>query len=143
MVYHIDSNIFLRVFVKEDSDAYNDCYKLLTLIKENKLDAVTSGIVIAEVCWTLLRFYHLPKRDVVRLLQSIFHLNGLTITDTYDYSKTIALFTTYPIKYVDAQIASIPPIYAKKWTIISYDRDFDKLDVLREEPSSILKAYNK
>jgi predicted nucleic acid-binding protein len=56
-----------------------------------------------------------------------------------DVSLAIEFYKNYNIKFIDALIASNPKIFKKEITIISYDKDFDKINVLRKEPKEILK----
>ena len=43
------------------------------------------------------------------------------------------------IKLTDAFIASHPKIQSKEMIVVSYDKDFDKLSVIRKEPGEIVK----
>lgn len=138
MTICIDSNVFLRLFVVDHPVFHKECLSFFKHIKTHSIKAVAPGIVFAEVCWTLSHFYGLSKHDVVQLLRSIIHFHGLTIVDEYDYEKAISLYERHSVKYIDAQIASIPYVQSKEWIIVSYDRDFDKLSVLRKEPADIL-----
>lgn len=48
------------------------------------------------------------------------------------------MFEQKPVKFIDALLASIKEIKEKKWKVVSYDRDFDKLGVVRIEPKEII-----
>ena len=138
MIYFIDTNIFLRVLVQDDIKLAKDCIQLLKNVKEGKLKAVTNSLVLAEIVWTLQSFYKLSKRQTVRALKGILNLKGLTIRDQYNPQDAIFIYEKRKVKYIDAAIASIEQIMAKKWIIISYDADFDKLSVIRKEPKEVI-----
>ncbi|OGK35629.1 hypothetical protein A3A93_05215 [Candidatus Roizmanbacteria bacterium RIFCSPLOWO2_01_FULL_38_12] len=137
--YFIDTNIFLRVLIKEDEKSFQECILLLKTIKENKLKAVTSSVVLAEIVWTLLSFYTFPKNRTAEAVESIINLRGLQVLDNYNHRLAIKTFAQSKIKYIDALISSIKEILEKKWIIISYDRDFDKLNVIRKEPHDVYR----
>ncbi|MBI2641004.1 PIN domain-containing protein [Candidatus Roizmanbacteria bacterium] len=137
MRYFVDSNIFLRVLAKDNKEQFNSCIVFLKTLKENKIDAYTSTIVLAEIVFTLKSFYHFEKAEVISAFKSIINLRGLKITDIYNYLKAEDLYSNYPIRFIDALIASDDQILDKKVTIVSYDKDFDKLPVLRKEPTDI------
>lgn len=139
MKYFIDTNIFLRLLIKEDEKTYSQCYKLLSAIKTNQIKAVTSSITLAEIVWTLLSYYKFPKRKVVQAVKSILNLKELKIIDAYNQFVSLELFDKYTVKYIDTLIASVKEIADKKWIIVSYDRDFDKLAIERKEPHEILE----
>ena len=139
MKYFIDTNIFLRLLIKEDEKTYSQCYKLLSAIKTNQIKAVTSSITLAEIVWTLLSYYKFPKRKVVQAVKSILNLKELKIIDAYNPLVSLELFDKYTVKYIDTLIASVKEIADKKWIVVSYDRDFDKLAIERKEPHEILE----
>lgn len=139
MLYFIDSNIFLRILTKDNKAQFNACTKILKSIKENKIDAYCSTIILAEVIWTLQSFYHFKKDESVRALKSIINLRGLKIINKYDHLKAADLYSKYSVKFIDALIASDTQIIEKKTQIVSYDKDFDKLPVTRKEPDEVLK----
>lgn len=134
MIYFIDTNIFLRTLIKENKDSFNHCYSFLKAVKTNKIKAVTASIVLAEIVWTLSSFYKLPKKQVVEAIRSIVNLRGLKVVNKYNHLLAIDLYERRAVKYIDAVIASIDKIQAKKWTVVSYDTDFDRLGVIRKEP---------
>ncbi len=133
MIYFIDSNIFLRVLIQEDIQSFKICSNLLRQIESKKISVVTSDIVLAEIVWVLSSYYKRPRDEIVESIEMINNM-GMKTVNAFDRSIAIRLYGKYSVKYIDALIASIGPIYRKKWTIISYDKDFDKLGVRRKEP---------
>lgn len=142
MDYFIDTNIFLRVLYKEYPQIFQDCRNLLKAVKENKIDAFTGTIVLTEVTFTLKSYYKFEKDKILQGLRGIKNLGNLTIIDTYNHLLALQLFEKYSIKFTDALIASIEEVSAKKMIVVSYDRDFDKLPVIRQEPKDILAKLN-
>lgn len=139
MKYFIDTNIFLRYFTDEkNSKAFHDCSLLIKRIKLGKFSAVTSHLVVAEIAWTLPTSYGSRKSQVLKVLKAVETLNGLKIVNTFDTRIANRFFEDYSIKYIDALIASNPQIQDKKMIVVSYDKDFDKLGVIRKEPSQIV-----
>ncbi len=135
--YFIDSNIFLRVLIKEDSKSFQECLRILKLVRENQISAATSTLVLAEIGWTLKSFYKTPKNKITEMIESIVNLRGLKIVDQFDPNLALEFFRRFNIKLIDAFIASLKPIAEKKWVIVSYDKDFQKLPILATLPSSI------
>lgn len=137
MEYFIDSNIFLRVLIK-DNHQFSECYNFLKAIKQNKIAGFTNSLVLAEIAWTLLSFYQVPKAKVIESIKGILQLNGLKIKDKVIHLTAIELYENHTIKVIDALIASQKDILAKKICIVSYDTDFDKLNLLRKEPHEFI-----
>lgn len=139
MNYFIDTNIFLRYFTDEEySKVFNDCSKLIKSIKLGKIHAATSHLILAEIAWTLPTSYGSSKNQVSKVLKAVETLNGLKIINNFNTSVANRLYTDYSIKYIDALIASNPQIQTKSMAVVSYDKDFDKLGVIRKEPSQII-----
>lgn len=138
-MYFIDTNIFLRFIADRQSPFHGDCKKLIFNIHNNKIKAVTSSLVFAEFAWALKSFYKFSKGDIVDSLLTLQNLAGLKIVDDVDIKKGTAFYKIFNVKYIDALIASAKNIYEKKWIVISYDKDFDKLGVNRKEPVDIIK----
>lgn len=143
MLYFIDSNIFLRALHKENEQSYLACVTLLKEIKENRLKAYTGTVVLAEIVWTLSSFYKIEKQKIIESLRGITTLNGLKIIDNYNHMDTLELYEKHSVKYIDALIASDKDIQMKTAIVVSYDRDFDKLSVIRKEPQSILQTLKQ
>ena len=138
MQYFIDTNIFLRVLVKEDETVFNDCYRFLEKIKANEIEAVTTSLILAEIVWTLSSYYEFSQKKVAQSVRGVINLKGLRIIDKYNHFSALRLFEDKQVKYIDTLIASIEDIQMGRWTVVSYDKDFDKLGIKRVEPSKII-----
>ena len=136
--YFIDSNIYLRVIVKDDKRKAEDCEQLIHKVIKKELKAATSILVVAEVAWTLLSFYKLSKGQVAELLRGIAAIKNLKIKNNENLQIALDIFTAYNVKFIDCLLASQPDIRSGKTAIVSYDRDFDKLGVTRLEPADLI-----
>ena len=132
--YFLDTNIFLRIIIKEDENSFLECTNLIKLIESGKVIAKTSSIVLSEVVWTMRSYYKLSKEDVLEAVQSILTLRNLKMIDSYEIEIALELYRNNNVKFIDTLIASIPDIKNNKLLIISYDKDFDKLPVKRINP---------
>lgn len=137
LVYFIDSNIFLRVLVKEEETSFRDCLKLLEKVQNKKIIALTSDLVLAEINWVLESYYKFSKEKVVAALEGIVNLKGLKIKNSTNISQALELYKENKVKFIDALIAS-DKIFVSSGIIISYDKDFDRLKIKRKEPRQIV-----
>ncbi len=137
--YFLDTNIFLRPIVKDSQRAARECGELFQEIKIGKINAFISNLVLIEIHWVLKRFYQLEKEDLLKILKSIHKLKNLRIENKENLGKALELYEEHNVKLVDAVIASHPKILNKEAIVISYDKDFDKLGILRKEPKDLLK----
>lgn len=136
--YFLDTNVFLRPIVRDVPSQAADCLKLLEKISKGDLLAVTASLVLAELTWTLLKFYDYSKKEVAEILNGLTTAKYLTIKDHYQPAQAAKLYIDHNVKFVDCLIASQPPISSGQITVISYDKDFDKLGIKRVEPAEIV-----
>jgi predicted nucleic acid-binding protein len=136
--YFVDTNIFLRVLLKDELRSFNECVRFLDKIKQGEISGFTSTLVLAEINWVLLNIYKFHKIDVIDGLFSILNLKNLKIKDEFRLRLAIEIYANFQIKFIDALIASNPKIYKKEVIVVSYDKDFDKIGVKRKEPSQII-----
>lgn len=135
--YFIDTNIFLRVIAKNGKQSTKDCELLFKNIKEGTIKAITSSLVLAEINWTLKRLYKLSRKDIVKALKSVIEMKHLKIENKENAFRTLELYEKHNVKFVDAIIASRHDILNRTMPVVSYDKDFDKLKVLRKEPKDL------
>lgn len=130
----IDTNIFLRYLTKDDPSKYERCRELFKKTVEGKVKLATSGIVIAELIWTLLSYYKVPKTDVIEKISIIIATENLYIPDKNIIADALVLYSRKNIDYIDAYNAVFMK-YNNCAEIYTYDKDFDFIGgIKREEP---------
>lgn len=137
--YIIDTNIFLRIIVKDNEQSFTECLELIKLIKTNKIKAAVPSIVLAEIVWTLSSYYKFTRDVVAENVLAIYNINGLRVAEGGSVNDAIVLYKNSKAKFVDCMIACLPEIKEKKWGVISYDKDFDLLGVRRKLPGEVLQ----
>lgn len=137
--YFIDTNIFLRALVREEQKTFTECVSVLNVIRQKRLLACTSNLVLAEVVWTFERYYLFSKEEAIRALLSILHTKNLAIWDAFDPLSASQFYRDKGVKFVDALIASHALFQRANTFVVSYDHDFDKLGIPRKEPGEIIK----
>lgn len=130
----IDTNIFLRYLTGDDPVKYEKCREIFKRALEGKADLATSGIVIAELVWTLLSYYKVPKADVIEKVSIIVSTENLHIPDKDIIADALVLYSRKNIDYINAYNAVFMRYHGFK-EIYSYDEDFDLIEgIKREEP---------
>lgn len=123
----IDTNIILRYLLGEKESEKIE--KMFT----GKNNLVIPDIVVAEVVWTLQRYYKWEKSKIVELFISIFSNGNVEFNQTQIFS-TFETYLKYNVKYADAYIYQLMNQKKLKY-IYSYDREFDRLEeIQRIEP---------
>jgi len=130
----IDTNIFLRYLTKDDPSKYDKCREIFKKGVEGKVELATSGIVIAELIWTLLSYYKVQKADVIDKISILVSTDNLYIPDKDIITDALVLYSRKNIDYIDAYNAVFMRRYGFE-EIYSYDEDFDGIEnIKRNEP---------
>lgn len=136
--YFIDTNIFLRVIVKDDKKKAAECERAVELIRSGTIRATTAHLVLAELVWTCLSFYQIGKVDVIKLAHGLAGIPHMSIYDDFDVLYALSRYERHNVKFIDALIASHAKIARDGVAVLSYDADFDKMGITRVEPAQIL-----
>lgn len=143
MKYYLDTNVFLRFLIADDTMAHESCQELFRLIEARRIKAVTSPLVFAEIVWVLGSFYKFPRLKISDAL-AILARSPISFDNRCDLLSAIEAYASHPVKFIDALIASHPLLRQGKSVLISYDKDFDRLNIKRMEPQEVIgKAARK
>ncbi|NPV81637.1 MAG: PIN domain-containing protein [Firmicutes bacterium] len=130
----IDANIILRFLTNDDPQKAEACAVLLEKVERNEHQVWLPDLVLADVIWTLERFYRQSKEKIADLLTPIVSLRGLHCSSKEAIFLALRLYVRHNIDWTDAFVAA-QVILQKVGTIYSYDRDFDRIPELeRLEP---------
>jgi predicted nucleic acid-binding protein len=129
-----DTNIFLRYLTRDDPVKYERCRDIFKKAIEGKILLATSGMVIAELIWTLLSYYKVPKSEIVEKISIIINMENLYIPDEKIITDALVLYSRKNIDYIDAYNTILMRNHRIN-EIYSYDEDFDVVEgIKRKEP---------
>jgi predicted nucleic acid-binding protein len=130
----IDTNVFLRFLTKDDNSRYERCKEVFRKAVEGEIVLATSAIVIAELIWTLIFYYKVPKADVIEKVSIIVGTEGLHLPEKDMIMDALILYGRKNTDYIDAYNA-VSMRRQGLSEIYSYDEDFDAIEgVQRKEP---------
>jgi predicted nucleic acid-binding protein len=130
----VDTNIFLRYLTKDDPSRYEKCKEMFKKAMKGEITIRTSGMVIAELVWTLLSYYKVPKAEVVEKVTVIVGTKNLSIPDKHIVADALVLYARKNIDFIDAYNAIFMRYHGLR-EIYSYDEDFELMeDIQRREP---------
>lgn len=134
----LDSNIWLRLFLRDQEEQYQSCYKLLTEINEGYLQPYTSTVVFLEVNYVLRSFYKLTHERTLLYLFKIKETRNITVYEETDLEKALSYYKNFKLKFTDCLIASQ---LKKDITLLTFDTEFKKLKgVNSQTPAEFLKS---
>lgn len=133
----LDTNIFLRFFLKDNENQYQDVCRLFARIEEGNFKPYTSSIVLLELNYVVRNIYKLPIDEVLDYIQAIKGMRGMVVIDKTDTDNAISLYKKYKVKLGDCFIASQ---LSEEVVLVSYDKDFKKIKEIKSQtPDEILQ----
>lgn len=133
----LDTNIFLRFFLRDNEGQYQDVCKLFAEIEGGNFKPYTSSIVFLELNYVVRNIYKLPIDEVLDYMDAVREMRGMTVIDKTDTDNVIRLYKKYKIKLGDCLIASQLP---NKAVLVSYDKDFKKIKEIQSQmPDAIFQ----
>ncbi len=130
----VDTNLFLRYLTKDDPGKYERCRAVFKKAVGGKVSLLTSEMVIAELIWTLLSYYRVPKAEVIEKVSIIISTPNLHVVDRTIIADALVLYSQKNIDFIDAYNALFMKFHGLE-KIYSYDEDFDAIEgIERKEP---------
>ena len=132
----LDTNILIRYLTQDNPDQGRRAYAILQQIEDGALHVMTSEAVITEIVHILSSkaLYNVARPVIRTRLTAIIGLRGLQIQYKRTYLRALDMYAATNVDFVDAlSVAQMER--AKITTILSFDRDFDKIPgITRREP---------
>jgi len=130
----LDANIVLRFLTNDLLEQADRCTELLKLVEAGTEEVWLPDLVLADIVWTLEKFYKQPKKKIQELLIPILNLHGLRHTNKKVAKEALRLYAEMNLDWTDAFVAT-QMLAQKRNEIYSYDRDFEKIEgITRVEP---------
>lgn len=67
----VDTNVFLRFFVRDVEPLYQKARELFQKAEEGKIVLETTDLVIAEIVWVLGSYYDLSRVEIKEIVETI------------------------------------------------------------------------
>lgn len=132
----LDTNIWMRYFIRDDEDQYKQVLGLFEAIEAGRLQVYTSTIVLLEVHFVAKKLYHIPEKEIFLWFNHIPELRNLTLIEKTSFPKALKFHQQYNVKFADCLIAGQVP---KNVILVTFDQDFQKIkDIRAQKPREAL-----
>ena len=123
MVYLIDTNVIIRFLVGDHKEHLEVATEIFKKIELGEYEVEILDSVIMEALFVLIKFYKLPKDEVIDDLKKIIALRGV-IGNKVLLIETLNIVENKNIDFVDALICSKSKLegYGK----LSFDKDVNR-----------------
>lgn len=121
----IDSNVFIRLVVKDSPTQLLKAQALIKDIEQESLHVLLSILVINEIIWILEKFYDLKRKNFIPELLKFLALKNIKIIEVEKtlIIKILKIMQNRKFDFTDIYLSHI----TDKEKLFSFDEDFDKL----------------
>lgn len=137
MRYVLDTNVLLDFFIDRDEKRHLDCVRLIGAVKRGNVKAVVLSVVVAELAWVMGTVYKVERWEIAKTLRSLTQIKKTRVIEVFNWGEVFEDYRDKKVKFVDAMIANLKQVKNNKWVVVSYDKEFDKLEVKRLEPGQV------
>lgn len=130
---YVDTNVFLRFLTKDIPSQANRAEKYLRKAEKGELCMNVMHVTILEILFHLERFYNLSRAEAVQKLALLIKPDWIRVDNKKVVMDALYEYKRHTIDFVDILTWSMAK--AEKVAILSFDKDFDKLEPsIRLEP---------
>jgi predicted nucleic-acid-binding protein len=123
MVSLIDTNIIIRFLVGDNEEHLQIATEIFTQVENGEIEVEILDTVIMKALFVLVKFYKLPKSEVIADLKRLIALRGV-VGDKVLLMESLNIVNDKNIDFVDALICAKSRLqgYGK----LSFDKDVNK-----------------
>lgn len=100
----IDTNILLRLLIKDDDIKKKACEKLLEKARLKEIQLYILPIVVMEIVWVLEKYYKLDRKTIRELAEAVMNTPELHIEMEDVFRRALRLYEEKNVKFADAVI---------------------------------------
>ncbi|GJL57049.1 MAG: hypothetical protein NPIRA02_41810 [Nitrospirales bacterium] len=129
----IDTNVLLRYLIGDDPHHAEKATSLMERVEAGTEDIEIAPMIVAEMIWTLEKFYEVPRNEIAQKLMAIFGFKGVKGPEKTIILIALRSFASTKIDFVDCYLAS----RAKEQNSLVYTfdkKDFSRLNTRWESP---------
>ena len=127
----VDTNIIIRLAVKDDDQQRKACIRLLERARNKELILYILPIAVLETVWILEKFYKLPKKNVRDFIEALLNTPEIICDMENVFKQAIAVYEEKNIKFADA-VMGCWGLEKGIADVFTYDeKDFRKIEGLK------------
>jgi len=98
----VDTNVFLRFFVKDVEPFYQKARELFEKAENGLVTLETNDMVIAEIVWVLESYYGFTKAEIKEVIDTILETKNVKVTNHSRVKEAVNLYTLRRMDFIDA-----------------------------------------
>ncbi|MEI6728987.1 MAG: PIN domain-containing protein [bacterium] len=132
--YLLDTNVILRLILKDNLDQYNQVIKLMEQGESGKVKLYCSTISIFETIFVLTgKIYQSSKLEVIQIIQTVLNLQPINFEEQVTIFEALEIFSSHSLSFPDCYLLAKSKI--NQYKFFSFDQKavkiFNKLENLK------------
>jgi predicted nucleic-acid-binding protein len=123
MAFLIDTNLIIRFLAGDHREHLRIATEIFSKIERGEMEAEILHGVLMEALFVMVKFYRLPKREVIDDLKRILLLRGITGEKAL-LVETLNIMEAESIDFVDALICGKSRF--QNYGVLSFDEDLSR-----------------
>lgn len=124
MIYLIDTNIIIRYLIQDNKEHFAKSQKIFKQIERMDMHVEILDGVIMECLYVLIKFYKLPKNEVIDDMRTILYLDGIVNNNKHILLESLTIYKEKNIDFIDCQLCAKRQL--ENYEIFSFDSDLSK-----------------
>ena len=133
MISLLDTNVIVRFLTGNTDEKFKGVYDFFQDIEQGKISVELKLIVLFQTIFVLKSYYKVPKGKIVKAMKGLLKLKGLKIIEKKTVVNMMDIWESNRIEIVDAYLIACLEKNSQN-ILYSYDKDFDKFKIKRNEP---------
>ncbi|HEV8045231.1 MAG TPA: type II toxin-antitoxin system VapC family toxin [Rubrobacter sp.] len=129
----LDANVLLRFLTGSPPELAGRAARLLEEAQRGEVSLRVHSVVVAETVWVLESFYGYSKEEISDVLIALVEQPALRVEGAKTVVRALATMAEGNMDFADALLAETAR--SRGEGVVSFDRDFRKLDVEWREPN--------
>jgi len=126
--YLVDTNVLLRYLIGDGAQKAEKAMALMERVEHGSEEVEICSVIVAEMIWTLEKFYEVPRRDIAQKLLVIFSFKGVKGVERPMIVAALQSYGSTNIDFVDCYLAARGK--GQNMPVYSFDKkDFSRLDI--------------
>ena len=100
--YWLDTNVALRFLLGDAKELAEKARAIFQGAEEGRWRLIVHPLVVAELVYVLLRFYHQPKAAVTRVLRELLSLPGVRVLERSAVMNALERMEQSSLSFTDA-----------------------------------------
>ncbi len=120
----VDANVFLRFFVAGNRDQYKRASELFGKAKKGEVILIIPQIIVFEVNYTLLKYYHFKKDEIIKALNSMVSVSYFEVESKEIFIRALKMYKDTSMDLTDCFLITKREI--ENIEIFSFDKKLQK-----------------